>query len=105
MSKEYRNLEKIVNAYRDYTKLLDTISFNREVLNGDDRTRKWRELAKVELPQLETEKTEIESAIRQLLIPKDPQDRQECNFEIRAGTGAMKLAFCGRPDAYVYPLL
>ena len=85
MSKEYRNLEKIVNAYRDYTKLLDTISFNREVLNGDDD--EMRELAKVELPQLETEKTEIESAIRQLLIPKDPQDDKNAILEIRAGTG------------------
>ena len=85
MSKEYRNLEKIVIAYRNYMKLLDTISFNREVLNGDDE--EMRELAKVELPQLETEKTEKEAAIRQLLIPKDPQDDKNAILEIRAGTG------------------
>ena len=36
LSKEYRSLEKIVNAYHDYKDVLDNIVFNREVLNGDD---------------------------------------------------------------------
>ena len=35
-SKEYRSLEKIVNAYNDYKKLLDDIDFYKEALNGDD---------------------------------------------------------------------
>jgi len=84
-SKEYRSLEKIVNAYQDYKKILDDIEFYREALNGDDE--ELRELAKLEAPELEIKKDKMEAQIRQLLIPKDPQDEKNAILEIRAGTG------------------
>ena len=84
-SKEYRSLEKIVNAYNDYRKVLDDISFYREALEGSDE--EMRELAKAELPAIEELKTKMESSIRQMLIPKDPQDEKNAIIEIRAGTG------------------
>src|SRR5437762_7207029 len=84
-SKEYRSLEKIVNAYKEYKKVLDDIDFYREALNGDDE--ELRELAKAESPALEERKEKVESHIRQLLIPKDPQDEKNAILEIRAGTG------------------
>ncbi|MFT3902155.1 MAG: peptide chain release factor 1 [Niabella sp.] len=84
-SKEYRSFEKIVNAYNEYRKLLDDIEFNKEALNGDDE--ELRELAKEEAPGLEIKKEEVEAHIRQLLIPKDPQDEKNVIMEIRAGTG------------------
>lgn len=84
-SKEYRSLEKIVVAYKSYLRLLDDIDFSREALNGGDE--ELRELAKLEMPQLEEQKTQQEAAIRQLLIPKDPQDDKNAILEIRAGTG------------------
>lgn len=84
-SKEYRSLEKIVTAYSDYTNLLDNIAFNKEALDGDDE--ELRELAKAEVAELETQKEKTEAAIRQLLIPKDPQDEKNVIMEIRAGTG------------------
>jgi peptide chain release factor 1 len=84
-SKEYRSLEKIVNAYSDYKKIIDDIAFYKEALNGDDE--EMRELAKAEAPVLDEKKEKIESYIRQLLIPKDPQDEKNAILEIRAGTG------------------
>ena len=84
-SKEYRSLEKIVIAYKDYKKILDDIEFYKEALNGDDE--ELRELAKTESPALEEKKVRTESYIRQLLIPKDPQDEKNAIVEIRAGTG------------------
>src|SRR5688572_10777708 len=84
-SKEYRSLEKIVNAYNDYKKVLDDIDFYKEALNGDDE--ELRELAKSEAPELEEKKEKVEAFIRQLLIPKDPQDEKNAILEIRAGTG------------------
>src|SRR4051794_30468830 len=84
-SKEYRSLEKIVVAYVGYKKTLADIDFYKEGLNGDDE--EFRELAKDELPQLEAQKENTESYIRQLLIPKDPQDEKNGIIEIRAGTG------------------
>jgi peptide chain release factor 1 len=84
-SKEYRNLERIVAAYHHYRKILDDIEFYKEALNGDDA--ELRELAKAEAPDLETKKEMLEIEIRQLLIPKDPQDEKNAILEIRAGTG------------------
>jgi peptide chain release factor 1 len=84
-SKEYRGLEKIVRAYDEYKKVLDDISFYREALNGDDE--ELRELAKEEGPGLDERKEQLEAHIRQLLIPKDPQDEKNAILEIRAGTG------------------
>lgn len=85
LSKEYRSLEKIVHAYGSYKRLLSDIAFNREALMGDDD--ELRELAKVETADLEAQKQTQEAHIRQLLIPKDPQDEKNAILEIRAGTG------------------
>ncbi|HTB27102.1 MAG TPA: peptide chain release factor 1, partial [Puia sp.] len=84
-SKEYRSLEKIVKSYDQYRNLLDDLAFNREALNGDDE--ELRELAKLETSALEGKKNALETEIRQLLIPKDPQDEKNAIIEIRAGTG------------------
>ncbi|MBZ4189837.1 peptide chain release factor 1 [Niabella beijingensis] len=84
-SKEYRSLEKIVTAYNDYKKLLGDLEFNKEALSGDDE--ELRELAKEEAAGLEERKEQMEAQIRQLLIPKDPQDGKDVIMEIRAGTG------------------
>jgi peptide chain release factor 1 len=84
-SKEYRSLEKIVVAYNEYKKILDDIEFYKEALAGGDE--EMRELAKMETPALEEKKTQREAFIRQLLIPKDPQDEKNAILEIRAGTG------------------
>jgi len=85
MSKEYRSLEKIVMAHDEYKKVLDDIAFYKEAIEGGDE--EMRELAKAEAPGLEEKKENLEKHIRQLLIPKDPQDEKNAILEIRAGTG------------------
>jgi peptide chain release factor 1 len=85
LSKEYRSLERIVQAKKQYSQVLDNIEFGKEALNGSDE--ELRELAKMELPDLEDKKAVLEAEIHQLLIPKDPQDEKDCILEIRAGTG------------------
>ncbi|MEN9371827.1 MAG: hypothetical protein RLZZ390_946 [Bacteroidota bacterium] len=85
LSKEYRSLEKIVVASNQYRRLLSDLEFNREALMGDDD--ELRELAKMETADLEAQKEELEKQIRNMLIPKDPQDEKNAILEIRAGTG------------------
>ncbi len=85
LSKEYRNLEKIVQAYKKYQSVTGDIKSYREALQGDDE--ELRELAKEELPQLEEDEVRQAAGIRQMLIPKDPQDEKNAILEIRAGTG------------------
>ena len=85
LSKEYRDLEKIVRTRDEYAKVLDDIDFNKEMLNSDDD--EMRELAKEEISGLQQKKEDYEKLIRNMLIPKDPQDEKNCILEIRAGTG------------------
>ncbi|MBC7587663.1 MAG: peptide chain release factor 1 [Chitinophagaceae bacterium] len=84
-SKEYRSLEKIVQPYEQYIRVLGDYDFAKESLNGNDED--MRELAKMEMPALEAKKNELEKHLTQLLIPKDPQDDKNAIIEIRAGTG------------------
>ncbi len=85
LSKEYRSLGKIVTVRNEYVKLLGDIDFNKEVLNADDE--EMREMAKAELPEMETKKNAYEKELRNMLIPKDPYDEKNAILEIRAGTG------------------
>jgi peptide chain release factor 1 len=85
LSKEYRDLEKIVQPYEQYLQILHAYDYAKESLNSNDAD--LRELAKMEMPELEEKKDEIEKKLTQLLIPKDPQDDKNAILEIRAGTG------------------
>ena len=85
LSKEYRDLEKIVAPHKEYLKLQENIAFAKEALNSDDAD--MREMAKDELPKMEEEKEKLEKLLTNLLIPKDPQDNKNAIIEIRAGTG------------------
>lgn len=85
LSKEYRDLEKIVKPYDEYRKVMADYVFSKDALNGSDE--EMRELAKMELPELEEKKDALEKELTKLLIPKDPQDDKNAVLEIRAGTG------------------
>lgn len=86
VSREYRKLEKIVLAYKNYRTCLDSLEFAREVLETES-DEDLRSMAKEDLDKLEVQKDELEEEVRQLLVPKDPQDEKNAILEIRAGTG------------------
>ncbi|MEO0065016.1 MAG: peptide chain release factor 1, partial [Bacteroidota bacterium] len=77
--------EKIVKPYEEYVKVLADHQYAKEALNSSDD--EMRELAKMELPELEEKKEALEKELTKLLIPKDPQDDKNAILEIRAGTG------------------
>ena len=85
LSKEYRSLEKIIMPYGAYVKVLADFKYVKENLNSSDEEMK--ELAKMELPELEEQKETLEKQLTKLLIPKDPQDDKNAIIELRAGTG------------------
>jgi peptide chain release factor 1 len=85
LSKEYRSLEKIVQRFEEYKKVLIDFDFAKEALNSSDE--EMRELAKMDLPELEEKKERLEKELTKLLIPKDPQDDKNAIVELRAGTG------------------
>jgi peptide chain release factor 1 len=86
LSKDYRKLEKIVEAYKRFRACLDNIAFAKEVIETESDAD-LRDMAKEDMEKQEEEKTTLEAELRQLLIPKDPQDEKNAILEIRAGTG------------------
>jgi peptide chain release factor 1 len=86
VSREYRKLETIVDAYKRYRACLDGIEFAKYVL-ANESDEDLRDMAKEDLVVQEELKEKLEHDIQQLLIPKDPQDEKNAILEIRAGTG------------------
>lgn len=91
LSKEYKDLEKIVVKYREYKNILDNIESTRKVLEVE-KDPEFRDMAKMELDELYPKKEEMEEFIREMLIPKDPNDSRNVIMEIRAGTGGDEAA-------------
>jgi peptide chain release factor 1 len=85
-NKEYKDLTEVVNAYHEYKKVVENIEFNKSVL-ANEKDDEMREMAKMDIAELEPKKEQMESEIRQMLVPKDPEDAKNCVLEIRAGTG------------------
>lgn len=83
LSKEQSDLENLALKAKEYLALLTQIDDNKALLGDKD----LGELAKDELKILETKKLDLESEIKILLIPKDPNDNKNIFLEIRAGTG------------------
>jgi len=86
LNRDYKELNRIVEAYRKYRNLLANLEHTREILYTE-KDEEFRSLAKEELENLTAEKETLEEAIRLLLIPSDPQDSKHAIVEIRAGTG------------------
>ncbi|MBX2846046.1 MAG: peptide chain release factor 1 [Saprospiraceae bacterium] len=86
LSKEYKDLEKVVTTFESYKNVLSNIDFNKEVLKTES-DEELKEMAKLELEENEADKERLEEEIKFLLIPKDPEDDKNIILEIRAGTG------------------
>ncbi|MEA3363658.1 MAG: peptide chain release factor 1 [Thermodesulfobacteriota bacterium] len=90
LAKEHSDLTEVVTVYGQYKQVCTDIEGNRELLQDSDPEMK--ELAKVELPDLEEQQADLEEQLRLLLIPKDPNDEKNIILEIRAGTGGDEAA-------------
>ncbi|MFC4872224.1 peptide chain release factor 1 [Negadavirga shengliensis] len=91
LSKEYKDLEKIVQVYGAYKLVMDNISSTKSILEKE-RDPDFREMAKLELEELREKQVELEEELRKMLIPKDPNDSKDCILEIRSGTGGDEAA-------------
>jgi peptide chain release factor 1 len=86
VNKEYADLKEIVDTFNTYEILLDHLK-SAKTHAEEDEDPEMRALAESEVETLEPEREKLEEKLRQLLIPKDPEDERDVIFEIRAGTG------------------
>ena len=89
-AKEHSALEDVVNVGKEYLAVLQNIEDDKSILNGDDSELK--EIAQEELIELESRKDKLESDLKILLLPRDPNDDKNLILEIRAGTGGDEAA-------------
>ncbi len=86
LNKDYRDLEPIVKAYKEYKNIIENEASARDII-ANENDEEFRDMAKEELNELLSRKTELEEEIKVLMIPKDPEDSKNAVMEIRAGTG------------------
>ena len=91
LSKEYRDLEKIVLKYKQFKDVRNHLQQAKEVLQKE-KDEELRQIAKMEIDDLTPKVDSIEIELKELLIPKDPNDDKNVMLEIRAGTGGDEAA-------------
>ncbi|MCI8284738.1 MAG: peptide chain release factor 1 [Firmicutes bacterium] len=91
-AKDIGEMEPIVAKYAEYKKVVDGIAEAKEILNDGGSDEEMRDLAKMELSDLEDKEGVINEELKLLLLPKDPNDQKNVYLEIRAGTGGEEAA-------------
>jgi peptide chain release factor 1 len=91
LSKEYKDLEKIVERYNKLKEAKNNLQQAKIVLEKE-KDPEMRELAKMEIDEAGPKIEELEAELKELLIPKDPNDDKNVLLEIRAGTGGDEAA-------------
>ncbi len=88
VAKESRDMEPIVEKYRQYRKVADSIAEAKQMLADPD----LKEMAEEELGTLEPQLDPLSEELKVLLLPKDPNDDKNIVIELRAGTGGDEAA-------------
>ena len=90
IAKEHRDMEPIVEKYRQYRRIVDSIAEARTMLAEPDADLKA--MAQEELDTLEPQLDPISEDLKVMLLPKDPNDDKNIVIELRAGTGGDEAA-------------
>ncbi|UCG26849.1 MAG: peptide chain release factor 1 [Bacteroidales bacterium] len=86
LNKEYKDLEPVIKAYREYKEALENVRSAKDIL-ANEKDEELREMAKTELEEMNEKLPEMETRLKLLLVPEDPEDSKNSVMEIRAGTG------------------
>ena len=89
-SKEYSDLEPVIQTYTAYKQLQENLEDARQMASDEDPD--MRELAKEEQQELQVQVEPLELELQRLLIPRDPNDSRNIFLEVRAGTGGDEAA-------------
>jgi peptide chain release factor 1 len=85
VSKEYKTLQEILKRYDDFDRLSRELGEAHEIMRTGDN--EMRELAELEIAELEGQRTKVQSEIEELTNPDYADYQKNCIIEIRAGAG------------------
>ena len=91
ISKEYSDLKLIVDKTDAYQSILSNIANAKSILQTE-KDEEFREMAKMELDELVPASEKAEAELKEMLIPKDPNDSHNIILEVRGGTGGDEAA-------------
>ena len=91
-AKAQSEIEEIVMTFREYKRVLNELDETKELLE-DKLDAEMKEMAELEYDSLTEKKEQLESELKILLLPKDPNDEKNVIMEIRAGAGGNKLLY------------
>lgn len=86
-AKAHADLREVVEKYRQWKEVEKDLTGTRSLLDDPSSDLAMKEMAQEEVQKLEAQLGEIESELRVLLLPRDPNDERDIVLEIRAGTG------------------
>jgi len=86
LSKEYSDLEKVVNVFRETNRLEQQLTEAKQ-LYKEESAQDMREMIAAEMDELETSKKNVDRELAIMLMPKDPYEDKDIIIEIRAGAG------------------
>jgi peptide chain release factor 1 len=89
-NKDYKEIQPMAQAYLELKSIMEQTQSAQEALNDPDE--EMREMAREEIQSLKAQNEELEAKIREMLMPKDPDDNKDVLFEIRSGTGGDEAA-------------
>ena len=98
--KEMGEMEPIVNKYKEYKAAKESMAEAKDMLDKGDE--ELRELAKMEISDLEDRIPQLEDELKILMLPKDPNDEKNVILEVRAGTGGDEAALFGNDLLRMY---
>ncbi|MDQ0458459.1 peptide chain release factor 1 [Rhizobium paknamense] len=92
LASEYSELQPVVKAIRDHAEAEKELQGLKSLLSDKATDREMRDLAEMELPDVEARLEKLETDIQIQLLPKDAADEKSAILEIRAGTGGSEAA-------------
>lgn len=91
LTKEYKELEDLMSARKEYATLLDNLEEGKDLL-VNEQDPEMKEMAREEVAACEAKIPQIKERIKLMLVPKDPEDSKNAILEIRGGTGGDEAA-------------
>ena len=91
-NKEHSEMTPIVEAFREYKKVCQTIEDDKSMLEEGMDDDELRHMVEDELAEMRQRKEELDNELPVLLLPKDPNDDKNVIVEIRGGVGGDEAA-------------
>lgn len=92
LMKEHKNLEPLVEKYREYKAVKDNERQAKELLDESGLDKEMKEMALAEIEDSKEKAASLSEELKIMLLPKDPNDERNVIVEIRAGTGGEESA-------------